>query len=180
MNNNSAIKAYFLAVCCLIFVLAIVASFVYDFQDNQGCAQIYSIVPVSCSQYSLQQYVFPAIATALPFLFIFLVLIFKERKGAYQLTKLKQEKTSFWFFILTIIIFLLSIVFIKSIRCESFGCLGLSPLILFDIVVFPPLIFSFSLWFLKSRYHWEKWKFLMMSITLAILLLFAYIQGLIG
>ena len=181
-NSISSFKAYTLVVIFLILAVMAVIPSVTNFQQNNGCegylslAKQYGFAPSSCSQYYFDKYIIPSVAMASPFLFILLILLFKEKKKDYQATKPKQEKISFWLSISMVILFLLSFVLIRSIHCESFGCLGLAPLIAASIAIFPPLIFGFSLWFLKVRYQWGKIKFLAATISLIILLLLAYSQ----
>jgi len=112
----------------------------------------------------------------LPFIFFSIILLFKEKRKEYKSNLPKQEKIAFWLSMFAILSFLLSFVWIKSIPCEGFGCFGLAPLILASMVIFPPLIFGSSLWFLHVRYQWGKRKFLAVTIALIFLILLAYFQ----
>ena len=182
-NNILSTKAYILAVTFLILTLLL---FIANFRTAGGCQeyldsaqyfeQQYGLAPDSCFQHFLNKALIPSIVMALPFIFISGILFFKEKKKEYQIIKPKQEKIAFWFLIFTVLLFLLSFILIKSIRCEGFGCLGLAPLIAASIGVLPPLIFGFSLWFLKARYQWGKWKFLAVTMGLIFLLVLAYFQ----
>ena len=181
-NNISSFKAYVLIVIFLILAVMTIMPSISNFRENRGCeeylnlAKEYNLTPSSCFQYSLQKYVAPSLAMASPFFFIILVILFKEKKKKYQPAKSNQEKIVFWLSILAVLAFLLSFVLIRAIRCESFGCLGLAPLIAASIGIFPLLIFGFSLWFLMIRYQWGKRKFLMVTIFQIFLLVLAYFQ----
>ncbi len=182
VNNTSSFKAYTLIVVFLILAIMAIVPSVTNFQQNNGCeeylslAKEYGFTPSSCSQYYFDNYIIPSVVVVSPFLFILLVLLFKEKKKDYQFTKLKQEKISFWLSTITVILFWSSLILIRSIRCDGFGCLGLAPLIAASIAIFPPLILGFSLWFLKVRYQWGKIKFLAVTIGLIVLLVLAYLQ----
>ena len=182
VNNASSTKAYILAIAFLVLILFI---FVANFRgascqeylySAEYMQQQYGIVPDSCFQHYLNKALIPSIAMALPFLFFLGILFFKERRKEYQFIKSKQEKISFRLSIFMALISLLSFVLIKSIHCEGFGCLGLAPLIAGSIGIFPPLIFGFSLWFLKTRYQWASRNFIAVMIGLILLLVIAYFQ----
>ena len=120
-NNNVPIKVYILAtIFCILAVVAVVPS-VNNFRENRGCeayldlAKQYNFTPSSCSQYSFQKYIVPAVAMALPFLFIVFVLLLKEKKKEYRLTKQKQEKIAFWLSVFAVLTFLLSFVLITHL-----------------------------------------------------------------
>ena len=182
VNNTSSARVYILAIAFLVLIIFI---FVANFRGAsceqylylaQYIQQQYGIAPDSCLQHYLNKAFIPSMVMSLPFLFFFVILFFKERKKEYQCIKSKQEKISFGLSIFTVLIFLLSFVFIKSIHCEGFGCLGLAPLIAGSVGIFPPLIFGFSLWFLGARYQWTKKKFLAATVGLIVLLVIAYFQ----
>jgi hypothetical protein len=182
VNNTSSFKTYILIVVFLMLAVMAVIPSVNHFQQNKGCeayfnlAKEHGLTPSSCSRYCFGKYVVPSVAMASPFLFVLFILLFKEKQKHCQLTQSKQERISFWLLIAVVLLFLFSFILIKSIHCEGFGCLGLAPLIGASIVIFPPLILGFSLWFLKARYQWGKKQFLAVVIGLIILLLLAYAQ----
>ena len=183
VNTASSFKGYILATIFLILAVMATVPSITLFQGNRGCegylnlAKQYNFTPPeSCFAYSFQKYIIPSVAMASPFLFIALVLLLKERKKQYQLTKPKQEKIAFWLLSFVILTFLLSFVLIKG-GCEGFGCLALGPLIAAGIGIFSLLVFGFSLWFLGARYQWSRGRFLAVTIGLVSLLVFAYFQA---
>ena len=181
-NNFSSLKVYILVFLFLVLAVESIMPYIATFRQNRGCetylnlAKAYNFSPLSCLQYSLQKYIVPAVAMVLPFLFIILVILFKEKKKECPPTKLRKEKIAFLLSVFSILTFMLSYDLITGIRCEGFGCLGLAPLIAASVIIFPPLIFGFSLWFLMARYQWKKQKFLAVAIVQIILLIGAYMQ----
>lgn len=181
--KDSSTRTYILAVAFLILA---VLPFVANFRAASGCQEIlqaandmerdYGLTPQTCLHYYINKVVIPSAAFALPFAFLSLILFFKEKKKAYPIIRLKQEKIAFWLSIFTFISFLVSFVLIGSMKCEGFGCFGLSTLISRLIYVFTLLISIFSLWFLKARYQWKIGKFLAVIFSLLVLLLIAYSQ----
>ena len=182
VESTSSTRVYILTVAFLVLIFFIfIANFRYPscqqyLYSAQYIQQQYGITPDSCFQHYLDKAIVPSIVMSLPFAFFLGILFFKERKKEYQFIKSKQEKIAFLLSISTVLFFLFSFVLIKSIRCEGFGCLGLAPLIAGSIGIFPPLIFGFSLWFLKSRYQWVNKNFLATTIGLVLLLVIAYFQ----
>lgn len=182
VKNACSLKAYTLVIMFFIFATISILPYISNFQDNRGCeaylnlSKVYNFSPSPCVQYVLQKYVVPSVATILPFGFSMIVTLSKEKNKKYRLVKSKQQKSAFWLTILAALIFLLSIVLIRGISCEGFGCLGLGPLIAVIIIIFPPLIFGSFLWFLLTRYQWGKRQFLAIAITQVVLVFVAYIQ----
>lgn len=167
--------------CALLIIVPL--AFIARFRAAGSCeeylnaAQIlqrsYGIIPGTCFQHYLNKGLIPSLIFALPFVFISGVLFFKEKRKGDKVINLRQEATAFWLSTLTVLTFLLSLILIKSIHCDDFGCLALAPLIAASIYVFLPLIFGSSLWFLKVRYQWERRKFLAVTVGLIFFLLCA-------
>lgn len=179
----SSRTAYVLAGVFLALALLIIIAI---FRATESCAQHlesarynqenYGSAPSTCFQYFLNKAVQPALGMSLPFFFLAGVLLTKEKRRERQSGKPKQEKIAFALSISTVLTFLLSLILIRSIRCEGFGCLGLAPLIALVLSVFPPLLFVFALWYLQARYPWNNRHFLAVAVTLALLTLLAYAQ----
>jgi len=169
-------------LACALLIIALL-SFIANFHAAGSCkeylytAQIlqrsYGVIPDTCFQHYVNKGLIPSIAMALPFVFISGVLFFKEKKNGDKVINLRQEAIAFWLSTLTVLTFLLSLILIKSIHCDDFGCLALAPLIAASIYVSLPLIFGFSLWFLKVRYQWERRKFMAVTVGLIFFLLCA-------
>ena len=180
--KNSSARAYILAAMLLILVLLVFVAYfrAADCQQYLYLAQYrqqeYGIAPDSCLQNYLRNALIPSVVIALPFVFLLATFFLKERRKEFRFTKSKQEGIAFWLSVVTIELILLFLVLIKSIRCEGFGCLALGSLVAAAIAIFPPLIFGFSLWFLRSRYQWENQRFLAMTAGVIFLLLLAYFQ----
>lgn len=182
-TNDSSTKSYILAITFLILALL---PFVAYFRTASSCKEVfqaakdmgrdYGLAPQTCLYYYINKFIIPSAAFALPFAFLSLILLFKEKKKGIQSVKSKQEKIAFWLSIFTFISFLVSFVLIGSMKCEGFGCLGLSSLISRLIYVFTLLISIFSLWFLKARYQWKIGKFLAVIFSLLVLLFIAFSQ----
>lgn len=183
VENTSSAKPYILAAMLLVLALLPLAAHFHVASSCQDILQIgkdmerdYGLAPQTCLHYYVNKIIIPSATFALPFIFLSGLLLLEEKKKIYNSVKSKQEDIAFWMLIITVLLFLLSVIFIGFIFCEGFGCLGLSPLIQYTVYVFSLLISSFSLWFLKSRFQWGKRKLLISASCLIFFLLIAYFQ----
>ena len=180
--THSSLRVYILALVLLAQAAWVVVPSVRSFRNNRGCqgyfdlATQYGFRPKSCFQYSLDKYVVPAMAMASPFVFVALVMLWKERRQAYLVGKLRQQALAYWLVMISSLMALLSFAVIGSIRCEGFGCLGLAPMVATTSIVVPPLVCGVSLWFLAARYQWSPRLFLATSIGVSLCLMLAYSQ----
>ena len=173
------------AVLLAIFVAmaATPFGFVIDtYRQNNGCEAYfdlsiaYNFDPSSCLEYTVRKYIVPLIALAAPSLFVIFVLIFKEATRQSELTNSKQEYYAFLLTSISAASFGLSVKLIAGMSCEGFGCLGTAPLLAVSFIIFPPLVFGASLWFLCARYEWKKNRYLATAVVETVLLILAYTQ----
>ena len=182
-NTFSPAKVYILISIFIVLVILIFTANLLNINceqylySTQYIQQQYNITPDSCLEHYINKALIPSIAMALPFVFIAIILFLKEKKKEYQINKAKHENIAFWLLIFTVLFFLISLILIKNISCDGFGCLSLAPIIASSITIFPLLIFVFSLWFLKAHYQWKKQKFIVIIICLLILLLVGYLKS---
>lgn len=182
-NPNGSFKAYSLAGVLLALSIVIITGI---FLGSGTCRQHlesarynqqnYGIAPSGCFQYFVNNALIPSLIVSLPFIFLAAVLFTKEWRIDYPSHQPKHEKIAFTLSISTVLILFLFLALVMSIDCEGFGCLGIAPLIALTIGAFPPLLFSFSLWYLKARYLWRNWQFLVVTISVVLLTLLAYTQ----
>ena len=182
LKISCSLKAYTLAIMFFILATISILPYISNFHYNRGCeaylnlSKEYNFSPSSCTQYILQKYVLPSVGTILPFAFSMIITLFKEKNRKYRLIMSKQQKSAFWLTVFATLAFLLSIIFIRGVPCEGFGCLGLGPLIAVIVIIFPPLIFGSFLWFIWARYQWGKRQFLAIATAQVVFAFVAYLQ----
>lgn len=162
-DSISSIRVYVLAVILLGLALL---SFIWFFDNPLAYGRGISASAID------------SLPFALPFLFIFFVLLFKEKQKMYLLTKTRQEKIALG---LSIAVVLMSVIYslisFYVIGCKGDWCgIGVALKVLFVGAISAQLVLGFSLWFLKVRYQWRKRSFWGVIVVLILLLVIAYFQ----
>lgn len=176
ITKVSPMGAYILISLFLSFALL---AFALNFYITPGCKQYLGLVQYSpgitsdtCFSFYFWKGFIASITEALPFFFLGGTLIYKEKNKNYQIQS-RKEKITFWLLGSTLIIFLFYLILLMRVpHCSDAECLIWVILTLPIYFIFPPLIFVFALWFLKTRYQWRKWEFgLIQTGTILLLLL---------